>query len=490
MVQMVSLPDKMEVKTTKQTEQVSSNTDFLELLLKDIKKDENTENQDLDDDELVEIKDILDKTPELKQFINEDSFESKTLVNQNTFKEESVREIKNILDSKMKQENILLTKAEIKEFKKIDNLKDLIKFADKKGLNITSIKIDTEKVVDKSSQNKNSLESLNLDTDIKQSKTPKLLTKDILIPKANIQKDNIKHSKSENVKVDDLNSDKKDKQFSLESILGLKTKNDKHTEKISKHNVTNSKMDKDDKIKKDIDSNKLNLNKTTKVDELEIDKSKPTQKSNNKNNVDLKLSKDNDNKEIKAEIDNVDKHSVNKNIKTQKSINLDSLLNPNKTTKMEEKPKLNEMKMDNNVNFNQPMVNEIKAKQVQAKEVIKHFNNNLDEAIKNYKPPVSKVNIELNPKNLGKVEVSIVQRGNNIQVHMNTDQSNVALFQNHQAEFRQALSNIGFSNIDMSFNSNQSQDKERKQNQAKKEYKENEDQEVGEIEIKANYMYA
>ena len=134
-------------------------------------------------------------------------------------------------------------------------------------------------------------------------------------------------------------------------------------------------------------------------------------------------------------------------------------------------------------------MSELKGKQFLAKQVIKNFTQNLDEVIKNYKPPISKVDIELNPKNLGKVEVTIIQRGNNIQVNMNSDQSNIALFQTNQAEFKQALSNIGFSNIDMSFNSNQ--EKEKKQNQAKKSYKENEEfEEMGEIEIQANYQYA
>jgi flagellar hook-length control protein FliK len=148
------------------------------------------------------------------------------------------------------------------------------------------------------------------------------------------------------------------------------------------------------------------------------------------------------------------------------------------------------VQIETNIQINSNVnINEIKAKQVLAKDTIKHFKNNLDEAIKNYKPPVSKVNIELNPKNLGKVEVSIIQRGNNITLHMNTDQNNVVLFQTHQAEFRQALSNIGFSNIDMNFNSNQ--DKERKQNQAKKAYKNSEeDIEIGEIDIQAKYQYA
>ena len=165
----------------------------------------------------------------------------------------------------------------------------------------------------------------------------------------------------------------------------------------------------------------------------------------------------------------------------------------NKIGKVIEKDKPIEKQGDsisnNSGNSHINAVSELKGKQFLAKQVIKNFTQNLDEVIKNYKPPISKVDIELNPKNLGKVEVTIIQRGNNIQVNMNSDQSNIALFQTNQTEFKQVLSNIGFSNIDMSFNSNQ--DKEKKQNQAKKIYKENEEfDEIGEIEIQANYQYA
>jgi len=195
----------------------------------------------------------------------------------------------------------------------------------------------------------------------------------------------------------------------------------------------------------------------------------------------------NDKSSVKTDLPPIIKETVTKH--NNEKITLNSLLNKDDKNNLNELPK-DSHKESLNINLqNQNInINEIKAKQVLAKDTINHFRNNLDEAIKNYKPPISKVNIELNPKNLGKVEVTIIQRGNNIQVNMHTDQNNVVLFQNHQAEFRQALSNIGFSNIDMNFNSNQ--EKERKQQQAKKSYKDNKDNEIGEIEIKADYKYA
>ena len=445
---MVSLVDTKEIQPTKQDIKVSTNLDFLELLLKDI--DEKKED-DSKKDKTIKLEDILSEDKELKEFIkNEDLSLKIPISTKSEFKQETIKEIKNIITSKLKQENILLSKTEIKEFKKIDNIKELIKFADKKGLNIKDIKIEAEKIVEK----------LPLLKETKIDKSIKLTTKEILRPK---HKQTIKLTPENTNQPIKINQTKQ--KVTLENILKTPLNNEikkniKNTdEKITKttHQTLKTKNDVLNKIQ-NIKNEKIDV----KENSVEISKNIKT--------------------ETKTIVANTTQHTTKHH-----SINLDTLLNP-KLEKIEAKLQKIEQKNENNINLNQTPINEIKAKSIQAKEVIKHFNNNLDDAIKNYKPPVSKVNIELNPKNLGKVEVTIIQRGNNIQVNMNTDQSNVALFQTHQAEFRQALSNIGFSNIDMSFSSNQ--DKERKQNQAKKSYKENEEQEISDIEIQANYRYA
>jgi len=456
MVQVISLLDAKELtpQKTKNIKFDTKNVDFLELLMKDIKEEKLDKelNKESKDKKNLEVLDLFEKEIDLKDI--ESNKDIKFLMQNNSeFKENMVKEIKNILESKMKQQNILLSKSDIKEFKSINNIKDLIKFADKKGLNIESIKVEIPKIKTKKELE---LKDNNLNKKVikKQVETQNILEKKQTIKISTNQQETSKKEKTT---------------ISLENVLHSKhNKSTKKTNEKIKQIITSNVNVKED-IKTSKNSKKIVDNKPTNIKEIISQNAKINTQ---------------DKKEI-LQKDIKDLHIDTKN-KSTKEINLADLLSS--TSKEEKIVKKTPENFQNNINLSQTPINEIKVKSIQAKQTIESFKNNLDEAIKNYKPPISKVNIELNPKNLGKVEVSIIQRGNNIQVHMNTDQSNVALFQTHQAEFRQALANIGFSNIDMSFNSNQ--DKERKQNQAKKAYKNNEIEDIADIEITADYKYA
>ena len=474
MVQVISLLDAQDLtpQKTKNIKFDTKNVDFLELLMKDINEDTKLD-KDSKDNKNLEILDLFDKELDLKDI--ESNKDIRFLMQNNfEFKENMVKEVKNILESKMKQQNILLSRSDIKEFKSIDNIKDLLKFADKKGLNIESIKVEIPKI-----KTKKELELKDNNVDKKVIKK-QVDTKNILEKKQTIK-----------INTNSKEPSKKEKPIvSLEKVLH--SNHNKSTDKINKEKkqIIISNINKKEKIlknSKNLDNKLIRdnvvISQNTKINLQDKKvKSYKEQKEvivpqNTKINLqDKKIILHKDIKELNIDTKN----------KSTKEINLAELLASN--PKEEAKVKQISENSQNNINLSQTPINEIKVKSIQAKQTIESFKNNLDEAIKNYKPPVSKVDIELNPKNLGKVEVSIIQRGNNIQVHMNTDQSNVALFQTHQAEFRQALANIGFSNIDMSFNSNQ--DKERKQNQAKKAYKDNEIEDIADIEITADYKYA
>ena len=448
MVQTISLETiTKDISPKKLVDNQESGVDFLELLMKDL----DTKEIVLDDNSFKNKKEKLesfmedDKKGDIKfdtQKVDGLKFDLVQLKQEPTPQNKNITEIKNIITSKLKQENVLVSKQELKEFKKIDNIKDLIKFADKKGLNIKELKVEIETTTNKK------LDIKNLDIQDK----PTIFTKQLLDKKDN-------QTKNVDVSPQKTTKDK----VNLENIL----KTSKHTKNQSQKTINNEiSIDKNSKHK----SSNLSPIKTDKNENVLND----TKTSKNKTpQQELKVNKDT-------------KHTTKK-----QDISLETIIQP----KPKEIKKDNLNSNSNNINVNsqpQPQIQtELKTKIVNAKQTIDSFKNNLDEAIKNYKPPISKVNIELNPKNLGKVEVSIIQRGNNIQVNMNSDQNNIQLFQTHQAEFRQALSNIGFSNIDMNFNSNQDRDKKQ---QGKKIYKEN-DMEVDnienpDIEITANYRYA
>ena len=87
-----------------------------------------------------------------------------------------------------------------------------------------------------------------------------------------------------------------------------------------------------------------------------------------------------------------------------------------------------------------------------ARETMRHFASSLKQEIQNYKPPLSKITIELQPANLGSVEVSIISQGKNIQIQLHSNQQTLNLFIQNQSDLRNALTQIGYENVAMSFN--------------------------------------
>ena len=145
-------------------------------------------------------------------------------------------------------------------------------------------------------------------------------------------------------------------------------------------------------------------------------------------------------------------------------------------------------KSDKNIDIQLPP-NEIKHKAIEAKQTLKHFASSLKEAVENYKPPISKLTLELHPKEIGKVEVTIKQRGENLQVQISTNnQTTINFLTSQQQELKNSLVNMGFTNINMNFNSNNQQKKQnhqQKQNQYQN-IQNNED----EVVIDFSYKYA
>ncbi len=143
---------------------------------------------------------------------------------------------------------------------------------------------------------------------------------------------------------------------------------------------------------------------------------------------------------------------------------------------------LKEQKVDNQV------------RNIMLKETIRNFSHLLRDEIKQYKPPISKISLELNPEKLGSVEVTITSRGNNLNVNISSNQGAMMMFMQNSAEFRNTMQNLGFNNIDMSFNSNSddrgggrhdrgNQDEQKGNNNSLDKYIENEDEAVSSIDL-------
>ena len=107
--------------------------------------------------------------------------------------------------------------------------------------------------------------------------------------------------------------------------------------------------------------------------------------------------------------------------------------------------------------------------ELSVKETFRHFAQDFKEQMQAYKPPITRFNITLNPSNLGEVEVTLVQRGQNLQVNFNSSTSTMNLFIQNQAEFKNSLVNMGFTGLEMNF-SDQSKKDRQQQNKAKNSY--------------------
>ncbi len=128
--------------------------------------------------------------------------------------------------------------------------------------------------------------------------------------------------------------------------------------------------------------------------------------------------------------------------------------------------------------------NELKGKMAVAAEGLKNFSSDIKEMVENYKPPLMKVSMELNPQNLGSVDVTLITRGSNLIVNVSSSQDTMQMFMQNIQEFRQNLMAQGFVSLQMNFNfsdQNKDQNNRQWQKEATKKYQINSD-EMGKIE--------
>ena len=86
------------------------------------------------------------------------------------------------------------------------------------------------------------------------------------------------------------------------------------------------------------------------------------------------------------------------------------------------------------------------------KETLTQFSQRIKEEVLNYKPPFTKLSMELNPAELGKLEITITKKGKELQINVNANNANaLQAFMQNQNEFRSTLSNVGFNNVELNF---------------------------------------
>ncbi|EHI15193.1 flagellar hook-length control protein FliK [Campylobacter jejuni] len=274
---------------------------------------------------------------------------------------------------------------------------------------------------------------------------------------------NIKDQKNQ----DNLNKESKDlnKDFNKE-LNKNQEKNNLNQENIQdqnknlKNNDQNLNLDKN--LNKEIvkDTQKLVSNLTQK--DFNLNKEP---KNNNKENKDIKQNFF----DQKLNFENLNKTQVVQNKENNANFNNNTT---NKETFTQEQTKTHSENVDKNsldeLNSLVKDLNKVtqnNARNITPKETLQYFSQDLKEAVDQYKAPITKLSITLNPNNLGEVEVTLIQRGNNLHINFNSNTNAMNLFIQNQAEFKNSLVNMGFTGLEMNF-SDQGK-REQNQNQGK-----------------------
>ncbi|EPH5974771.1 flagellar hook-length control protein FliK [Campylobacter upsaliensis] len=116
---------------------------------------------------------------------------------------------------------------------------------------------------------------------------------------------------------------------------------------------------------------------------------------------------------------------------------------------------------------------------ISPKETLQYFSKDLKEAMEQYKVPITKLSITLNPSNLGEVEVTLVQRGANLHINFNSNHNAMNLFLQHQAEFKNSLVNMGFTGLEMNFSDQGKKEQQQEKKSKSHYYEENFEEESG-----------
>ena len=117
----------------------------------------------------------------------------------------------------------------------------------------------------------------------------------------------------------------------------------------------------------------------------------------------------------------------------------------------------------------------IEVKSKEAQQSMRLFASDLKEAVQEYKPPFTRLTMKLNPEKLGEVEVTLVQRGNNVHVNIQSNNTTSVAFLAHNAtELKAQLAQQGITNATMNFMSGgENQQQSNTQNQHQHEQRQN-----------------
>ncbi len=274
----------------------------------------------------------------------------------------------------------------------------------------------------------------------------------------NIKNDEFAKNLTEELNIKDKENKDLNKDFNKELNKNQGDMQDQN--KNLKNNNQNLNLDKN--LNKEIVKDTQNLVSNLTQKDFNLNKEL---KNNNKENKDIKQNFF----DQKLNFENLNKTQVAQNKENNANFNNNTT---NKETFTQEQTKTHSENIDKNsldeLNSLVKDLNKISqnnTKNITPKETLQHFSQDLKAAMEQYKAPITKLSITLNPHNLGEVEVTLVQRGNNLHINFNSNTNAMNLFIQNQAEFKNSLVNMGFTGLEMNF-SDQGK-REQNQNQGK-----------------------
>nr|WP_215425687.1 flagellar hook-length control protein FliK [Campylobacter jejuni] len=386
--------------------------------------------------------------------------------------------------------SLIKTEANFNALKGASNLSELLDIAKDLGLNVKNIKVDrlldlkaTFPNLDKADFFKGAVDNVfkeiinNKISNVSKNLNHNLENTTHTTSTHSMQKTNSKDSGSllsQTLKnLDSILSSKESKDLNKDFNKELNKELNKNQEKNNlnqeniqdqnknlKNNDQNLNLDKN--LNKEIVKDTQNLVSNLTQKDFNLNKEP---KNNNKENKDIKQNFF----DQKLNFENLNKTQVVQNKENNANFNNNTT---NKETFTQEQTKTHSENVDKNsldeLNSLVKDLNKVtqnNARNITPKETLQYFSQDLKEAVDQYKAPITKLSITLNPNNLGEVEVTLIQRGNNLHINFNSNANAMNLFIQNQAEFKNSLVNMGFTGLEMNF-SDQGK-REQNQNQGK-----------------------
>ncbi len=336
---------------------------------------------------------------------------------------------------------ILSTPKVINQLKSAKNIKALLNIADKNGIKVKNFEFfKEERVLDQA------------DKKLVQKVTSQDLFK-LITPKEQVNID--KHLKSSQHKAEKHQPSKKSILATLinktPSNKSIKTSNEtvKHIEQI----VTTPSAKPKTKI-----SNTNNI-QTENIIELDLNES--DLESVTKNRATSKT------ESLREKASNTDKNISNIINNTQTEIETkgkdETISSENSSSEIEDLSTTH--KNENQTEIKSETTTHKTKDTHDIKRSLNTFATEFKEKVESYKAPLMKIKMQLSPQNLGDVDVTLVNRGSSLHVNITSNNQSMAIFMQNQAEFKNSLVNMGFSDLQMNFSQNQ--DSRQQQNNKK-----------------------